>query len=129
MNGTETLILVDTDGTGNFAALASQRNASVNETTSVIDASSKDARERAVEAGRYEASFSFEALFVPSDAAFNALKSAMRTGTPILLREQESGTPVEEVSAIITDMTRDFPDQDLATISLEAAVDGSITVI
>lgn len=124
-NGTETLIGVDT-GNG-FAVLGSQRNASISETNDIIDASSKKQREREVLAGRYEANYSFEALYVPSNAAFQALRAAMRNGYEIKLREQESGTDVEECSAIISDMTREFPDQDVATISLEAAVNGAFT--
>lgn len=126
MNGTETLILVDTDGAGTFAAVASQTNASISETNAVLDESTKAQRERRVGAARYEATYSFEALFVPTDAGFQALKAAMRNGTKIKLREERSGVAVEEVSAVITDMTRDYPDQDNATISLEAAVDGAV---
>ena len=129
MNGKDVLILVDTDGAGAFAAIASQTNASVSESNDVIDESSKDARERKVSAGRYEATYSFESLFIETDTAFQALRSAMRNGTKIKLREQELGVSKEEVNAVITDMTRDFPDQDNVTISLEAAVDGAITVL
>lgn len=126
MNGKDVLILVDTDGAGTFAAVASQTNASVSESNDIVDESSKDARERKVSAGRYEATYSFENLFVPTDVAFTALRAAMRNGTKIKLREQELGVAKEEVNAVITDMTRDFPDQDNVTISMEAAVDGAI---
>ncbi|KKM28120.1 hypothetical protein LCGC14_1567920 [marine sediment metagenome] len=129
INGNEVLILADTDGAGTFAAVASQTEASIDESNDIIDQSSKDARERKVAAGRYEASVSFGALFVPTDAAFTALKAALRNGTKIKLREQEQGTPIHEYLAVITSMTRDYPDQDNATISLEAAVDGAVTVI
>ncbi|NIU01083.1 MAG: phage major tail protein, TP901-1 family [Nitrosopumilaceae archaeon] len=129
MNGKDVLILVDTDGAGTFAAVASQTNASISETNALIDESSKDARERKVSAGRYEAVYSFESLFISSDAGFQALRAALRNGTKIKLREQESGVAKEEVNAVITDMSREFPDQDNVTISLEAAVDGSITAL
>jgi len=126
MNGKEVLILVDTDGAGTFAAVASQTDATISESSDVIDESNKAQRERKVSAGRYQATFSFDHLFVVGDAGHAALKSAMRNGTKIKLREQESGVAKEEVSAIITDLTRDFPDQDNVTISMEAAVDGPI---
>lgn len=129
LNGNEILILADTDGAGNFVAVGSQTDASVDESNDIIDQSSKDARERKVAAGRYEANVSFDALYVPSDVAFQALKASMRNGTKIKLREQEQGSPIEEYDAIISSMTRDFPDQDNATISLEAAVDGAITIV
>jgi len=129
MNGKDFLVLVDTDGAGTFAAVGSQRSAKITETNDVIDTSSKDQRERKVLAGRYQVTVSFDALFVPTDTAFAALKAAMRNGTSIKIRAQESGTPTEEMTAIITDMTREFPDQDASTISLEAAVDGAITTL
>ncbi len=129
INGNEVLILADTDGAGTYAAVASQTEASIDESNDVIDQSSKDARERKVAAGRYEANISFGALFVPNDVAFGALKNALRTGTLIKLREQEQGSAVAEYDAIITSMTRDYPDQDNASISLEAAVNGPVVVI
>ncbi len=129
LNGNEVLILADTDGAGTFAAVASQQEASIDESNDIIDQSSKDARERKVAAGRYEATVSFGALYVPTDAAFVALKASLRNGTKIKLREQRQGTPVEEYLAVISSMTRDYPDQDNATISLEAAVDGAVTII
>lgn len=129
INGNEVLILADVDGAGDFQSVASQSEASIDESNDIIDQSSKDARERKVAAGRYEATISFGALFVPTDAAFQALRAALRNGTEIKLREQESGSPIHEYNAIITSMTRDYPDQDNATISLEAAVNGAVTVI
>ncbi len=129
MNGKDVLILVDVDSVGTFSAIASQTNASISESNDVIDESSKDARERKITAGRYEATYSFEALFVPTEAAFTALRAAMRNGTKIKLREQELGVGKEEVNAVITAMTRDFPDQDNVTISMEAAVDGVIVLL
>ena len=129
MNGAEVLILVDTDGQGTYVAVASQMNASISESNALIDESSKDQRERKVSAGRYEATYSFDALYVVGDVAHAALKAAMRNGTKIMLREQMMGVPIEQVVAVITDMTREYPDQESATISLEAAVDGQITPI
>lgn len=129
MNGSEVLVLVDTDGAGNFIAVGSQTNASISESNGIRDASSKEQRERKVEYGRYEATISFDALYIIGDVAHAALKVAMRTGTKIKLREQEAGVAVEEVSAVITSMTRDFPDQDNATIAMEAAIDGAIVPV
>ena len=129
MNGTDVLILADI-GSGVFEPVGSQTDASVDETNALIDRSNKvSGRSRRVDYGRYEATYSFDALFVPNDAAFQALKSAARLGAKIKLREQQFGNAVEEVEAVITSMTREYPDQDNATISLEAAVDGPITVI
>lgn len=128
MNGREVLILADI-GSGVYVAVGSQTNASIEESNGIVDESNKEARERKVSAGRYECNVSFDSLYVPSNAAFQALRAALRNGTKIKLREQEAGTPIEEYQAIITSMSREFPDQDNATISLEAAVDGAITIV
>ena len=129
MNGTDVLILVEISP-GVFSAVASQRGAQLAESTALRDLSSKDTgRARFAAAGRYEANISFDALFVESDAAFAALRDAKRNGTEIKLRKQDAGIAVEEANAIITSMTTDFPDQEEATISLEAAVNGFMIAI
>ena len=129
MNGTDFLILADSDGMGAYLPVASQREAQISETNQVRDLSTKSARERKVAAGRYEATVEFSGLYVPTDAAFVALRTAMRAGTPIRLRMSQNGTDVEEATAVITDMTRDFPDQEEATIALQAAIDGAFTIL
>lgn len=126
MNGSEVLVMVDVDGAGTYVPVGSQTNASIAESNDTRDASSKNQREMKVEYGRYSGTISFEALYLPGDLAYAALKVAMRNGVKIKLREQEAGVQVEEVSAVITSMTRDFPDQDNVTISMEAAIDGPI---
>lgn len=129
MNGTDIVILADVDGLGTFTVLGSQRDAQISESNQLRDLSEKTQRERLVAAGRYEASVQFGGLYVPTDTAYIALRDAMRAGTPIKLRMSQQGTDVEEATAIITDMTRDFPDQEEATIALEAALDGAITAL
>lgn len=128
MNGTDVLILLPiSDGAGGtlYEPLASQRDASLEESNDTIDRSSKDARERRVRAGRYEASLSLEALYVPSDDKYAALNAALRDGTTLVVRVQESGAATEEADAIVTSLSKEFPDQDEATVSAEFAIDGA----
>jgi TP901-1 family phage major tail protein len=130
LNGQDILIMADIDGLGNYLAVASQTNAQVAESNAVIDQSAKDTgRSRKVAPGRYEANVSFDALYVPNDAAFAALRQACRLGTKIGLRQLSQGVAVEQYLGIITSMTREFPDQENATIAMEVAVDGDITII
>jgi len=126
MNGTDVLILVNT-GTEEapvYTAVGSQRGASLSETNDEIDISSKDSRAGRYLAGRYGSTLSLDALYVPNDTAYLALKTAQRAGDPILVRIEEEDVETEEATAIITDMSTDFPDQDAATISIDLRIDG-----
>ena len=126
MNGTDILLLVNT-GTALvpvYVAVGSQRDATFGETNEAIDMSSKDSRAKRVLAGRYTAEITMEALYVPSDTAFLALKDAMRNGTLIKVVREESGVSIEEVNAVVTDLSQAAPDQDAATVSIGLAIDG-----
>jgi TP901-1 family phage major tail protein len=124
-NGTDILLLVNT-GTPTvpvYEAVGSQRDATFGETTDAIDVSSKDGRAKRVLPGRYTAEITMEALYVPSDVAFQALKDAMRNGTMILAVRSELGVSVEQANAVVTDLSQAAPDQDGAVVSIGLAID------
>ncbi len=121
MNGTDILILID------GVAVGSQRDCSFEETNDKIDMSSKDGRARRVDAGRYGATLSLDALYVPSDAAYQALKTAMRAGTKVTVNRSELGGVTESAQAIVTSLSGEAPDQDAATISIDLTIDGEWT--
>ena len=131
MNGTNVLILVNTgsDVSPTWTAVGSQRGASIKETNDEIDMSSKNQREKRVLAGRYSATLSLDALYVPDDTAYLALKTAMRAGDLIMIHTEEEGVEMEEASAIITNMSSDFPDQGPATITIDLSVDGAWSAV
>ena len=118
MNGTDILILVD------GVAVGSQRGVSFEETTAEIDMSSKDSRATRVIAGRYKASLSLDGLYVPDDASYQALKTAMRNGTLVTINREEENVILESAEALVTSMSEEGPDQDGATISIDLTVDG-----
>jgi predicted secreted protein len=119
MNGADILIWIE----GNM--VGSQRDVTIDETTGEIDMSSKDARERRVIAGRYSANLSLDALYVPSDTAYMALKAAMRAGTLVEVVRIEEGTVLESANAVVTSLSEKGPDQDAATVSIGLAIDGA----
>jgi len=119
MNGADILIWID----GNM--VGSQRDVTIDETTAEIDMSSKDARERRVIAGRYSANISLDALYVPSDTAYTALKAAMRDGTLVEVVRIEEGSVLESANAVVTSLSEKGPDQDAATVSIGLAIDGA----
>lgn len=131
MNGTDILVLVNTGtpGVPTYTLMGSQRDVTFEETNDEIDVSSKDQREKRVLAGRYSSSISLDALYVPSDAAYQALKSAMRNGTLIKLLREELGADLEWADTIITSLSEAGPDQGEATVSASFTVDGAWTEV
>lgn len=117
MNGSDVLLLVE--GT----VVGYQRDVTFEEATEAIDVSSKESRARRVTAGRYSASVSLDALYVPDDVAYQSLKSAMRTGALVTVLRQEDGVALEHAEALVTALSEKAPDQDAATLSVELVID------
>ena len=131
MNGTDVLLLVNT-GTElvpSYEAVGSQRDVSFEETTEEIDVSSKDSRAKRVLPGRYGATISLDALYVPTDSAYGKLKNAMRNGTLIMVAKEVDDVTIETASALITSMSEADPDQAESTISISLTLDGEWTVV
>lgn len=125
-SGTDILLLVNT-GTPAvpvYEVVGSQRDATFDEATEEIDVSSKDSRAKRVLPGRYSANVSLDALYVPTNADYQALRDAMRNGELILIARQEDGAVTETADALITSLSESFPDQAEATISISLTVDG-----
>lgn len=127
MNGTDVLLLVNT-GTPAvpvYEVMGSQRDMTIEETTAEIDVSAKDTgRARRVIAGRFGATLTMDALYVPDNAAYQALRAASRNGELILVAVQEEGVVVETADALITSISTGYPDQGEATISVSITIDG-----
>lgn len=121
MNGADVLILIDGDVVG------SQRDVTFEESTEEIDVSSKASRAKRVIAGRYSASVSLDALYVPSDTAYQALKTALRDGTLVTVLRQEDGVALEHAEALVTKISEKTPDQGEAVVSVDLTIDGEWT--
>lgn len=126
MNGTDLLLLVNTGTTEapTYEVVGSQRDATLDEASDTIDFSSKDSRAQRVAPGRYSGTISLDALYVPTDTAYQKLKAANRDGTMILVAREEAGVVTETVTAKIDSMSESFPDQGEATISISLTIDG-----
>jgi predicted secreted protein len=126
MNGTDVLLLVNigTPTVPIYQAVGSQRDVTFDEATEEIDVSSKDGRAKRVLPGRYSASLSLDALYVPTRDDYLALRDAMRDGELILIAREMDGTTTETADALVTSLSEAFPDQGEATISVALTVDG-----
>ncbi len=124
-NGTDVLLLVNT-GTADvpaYEAVGSQRDVTFDEATEEIDLSSKESRGSPIAAGRYKATLSLDALYVPTNDDYQALKSANRDGELILVARQEDEVTTETAEALITSMSETFPDQGESVISIAMSID------
>lgn len=131
MNGSDVLLLANTgtDESPTYVAVGCQRGVTFEETNEEIDMSCKDSRAKRVIAGRYTAALSMDAVYVPDNTAYLALKTALRDGELILVRREEEGVAIEEAHALITSMSSEFPDQDAATISIDMTIDDGWTEV
>ncbi len=129
MNGTDILLLANTGTTliPVYELVGCQRDVTFEETTEEIDVSCKTSRAKRVLAGRYSSTISLDSLYIPSNAAYQALKDAMRNGMLIQVLRQESGVAFEEATALVTSLSEAGPDQDAATVSISMTIDGEWT--
>jgi len=118
MNGTDILLYVD------GVVVGSQRDVTFEESTEEIDVSSKDGRAKRVLAGRYSSTVSLEALYVPTDTAYQSLKDAMRNGDFVTIVRLEDSVALESAEAIVTSLSEAAPDQGEATVSVSLTIDG-----
>jgi len=131
MNGTDILLLVNT-GTvliPVYEVVGSQRDVSFEETDAGVDYSSKDSRAQRVGCGRYASTLSLDALYVPTDAAYQQIQNAIRNGTLIQVLRQEGGVSLETASARVDKLGAAGPDQAEATVSIDLTIDGEWTEV
>ena len=130
-NGADILLMANTgtDAVPVWTAVGSQRDATLNESVDGIDASSKDAAAARVDAGRYSCTISCDALYIPNDAAQNAVRTAFRSRTKMKVRMHDAGTAKMEGTVLITSREVSFPDMEESTVSLEMTLDGAWTEV
>lgn len=127
VNGSNIILLANTGTAGapTYEAVGSQRDVTFDSSNAIIDISSKAERERRIMAGRYEASISLTHLYVPNDAAYQALKTAHESGDLILVVREESDVSLRTASALVTSLSENAPDQDATTVSITLDIDGA----
>lgn len=110
--------------------LAGQRTASLKRSASSIDATSKDTAGFWKESlqGFKEWSIDCDGAFVESDAAYTTLETAFLNSTNVdVYIELPSGTKYEG-SCTITDMSLDFPYDNLVTYKIALEGSGALVV-
>jgi hypothetical protein len=95
----------------------------------MIDVTSKDEKHKKYIHGKHDGTAEQEGFYVPSDVAYQLLKSAKVNDDFVYLRRDEDGTSVEEVEALITTMAGDAPDGDGSTMSISYQLNGDWEVV
>lgn len=131
IDGAAVLVLVNLgdDVTPNWMPVAEQTNLSTESTRNLIEASSKDSDHTKWIYGKQDDTVSLEALYVPNDAAFKALGDAMKNKKTVVLRRTENGTDIEEATALVSTISKEWPDNDASTVSVEFQLDEPWTPI
>ena len=126
-SGTTVLLSVRTsEGPDVYTDIGSQTNVTFDRTTEEIDASNKnDGADFQGLPGRRKATLTLDHLFVSGETAFELLKSAQETSTPIRVRRKESGSDIEQADAFVTSLSETFPDQDVGTVSVSITLCGA----
>jgi len=126
INGADVLLRVNTGtyDTPAWTTVGSQTNVTFDQTTDPVDISSKNSRSRKLLGGRYSASVTLDALFVPSAADFAALQACMRDGSLMKIRRRYSGTDTEQADGIVASLSEAYPDQEGATVSCTLEISG-----
>lgn len=123
MNGAQVLVLVQTgtdptSGDPIFTPVGEQTGLSDEASRELIEAAAKGDDHLKHLYGRMSTTVELEALYVPNDQAFKAIEDALRNKTEVILRRSENGTVVEEAAAKVESISREWPDEDTATISV-----------
>lgn len=125
MSGTQVLLLANTP-TG-FQAVAEQTSLSIEESVNLIEAGSKDSPHQKYLYGKAEGTLTLESLYVPDDSAYQALKNAQRNREIIKIRRKEGSQEVEEADALVETISTEFPDDDVATVSVDLTLNSDWT--
>lgn len=129
IRGTDILLKVNT---GTVAApvwttVGHQRDASIDESRSEIDTSSKAADYSTGIMGRRKTTISLDALYVYDDSGYVLLRAAMRNRVNIQVIVARNGSNVEYATALLLGLTINAPDDGEATYSASLTVTGDWT--
>lgn len=131
--GRQILIKVDTNGVGgagaNWVTVGQQRGGGLARGSETADATHKDdAGYPSAVITRTPWSISCDGALNPSDTAWTYLLTNWKAKTKVWVQVDESAISGEKVEgqAIITDFSKEFPEGDLASYSLEFQGDGEL---
>jgi TP901-1 family phage major tail protein len=130
LNGSSVLLMVpDPNSAGKYIAVAEQTGLSVEESKNLIEISAKGDTHQKSMYGRQEGTISLEGMYVPNDTAYKELKKAFDNKTTILVRRDGGSGDIEQATCLIESISREFPDDDVSTVSVELRLNEAFTVV
>ena len=131
MDGAMVLIMVNLGDVSvpDWQAVAEQTSLSTETSRNMIEASSKDSDHTKWLYGKQDDTCSFEKLYVPNDSAFMAIDDAQKNKETVLLRRSENGQEVEETTALVSTIAKEYPDNESSTCSGEFQQDEAWTPV
>jgi TP901-1 family phage major tail protein len=131
MDGASVLVLVNLgdDVNPNWVAVAEQTSLSTETSRNLIEATSKDSDHTKWIYGKQDDTVSLESLYVPDDTAFKAIEDALKNKETIILRRSENGEDVEEATAFVSQISKEWPDNDTSTCSVDFQLDEPWTLV
>jgi TP901-1 family phage major tail protein len=128
VRGVDILVMIDMDqtiatptGVPDWEAVGGQQNATFSDEVEAVDTTTKDNNDGGYDYdyGLYGWTVSCDGLYVKNNAAYTALKTAMRTRKKVKIRIQEEGQPVEEGTALVISRELEAGYEENATYSVE----------
>lgn len=131
LNGTDFLLQVNTgpEATPVWATVGAQRGCKVKRSRDMLNVSSKDSMAKRVKSGEYSYTISLDYLYVPAAAEMLLLRSAIRAGTLVMLREFISDVAGSVYKGLLDGHEQDFPHQGESTVSVSFMGDDFETVV
>lgn len=130
-NGSNVLLLVNT-GTSDsptYEAVAQQRSLSEESSRDMIETTTKVDDAKTYDYGEEDNSMTVEGLYTPSDAAFSALQDAKDNTEKILVRRSEDGVEIEEATALVENISKEYPRNDNSTFTVDLQIDGTFSSV
>lgn len=132
INGAQVIIRIDDDSVGPMD-VAYQRDVTFDTTNNLIDLSNKSSGRRAqYKVGRLEEEISLSMLW-SEDVSYTLLRNVARAGQAITViraydaDEDGDFTNIEYVSAVITQLSEQFPDQEAGAVDVTFRTTGNWT--
>ena len=120
VKGIDFLLYVNT-GTGEtetWTVVGGQRGASLSRSADTVDVTNKESNEWTESLpGLKSWSIDFDGLLVVDDTAYEALKTAWKSGQTVYVKIEQDGGTAEGGYGIITDLSEDYPYDAEATVS------------
>lgn len=129
VRGVDVLIYVNTgtDTAPVWTVVGGQRNATLSEEAETIDVTTKNSAAQEFEYGQYNWKISCDGVYIKDDAAYVALRNAIRQKQKVKVRIKEGDTYTAEGLALVTSNELEAPYDDAATYSVELQGTGLLT--